>query len=113
MSDIKISVEERKALAVPRDAVLRLGDQTVVFVQKGQTPDGKLKFERVPATVDEGEGSKWLPVSHGLECYGVLKAKGVPARLVYFPDENHWVLKPRNSLLWYREVLGWLDRFLK
>ena len=32
-------------------------------------------------------------MTQGLECYGVLKAKGVPARLVYFPDENHWVLK--------------------
>ncbi|TMQ50102.1 MAG: hypothetical protein E6K72_11770, partial [Candidatus Eisenbacteria bacterium] len=40
-----------------------------------------------------------------------LKAKGVPARLVYFPDENHWVLKPRNSLLWYREVHDWLKRW--
>jgi dipeptidyl aminopeptidase/acylaminoacyl peptidase len=44
--------------------------------------------------------------------YGVLKAKKVPARLVYFPDENHWVLKPQNSLLWYREVNAWLTRFL-
>jgi acetyl esterase/lipase len=52
------------------------------------------------------------PVTQGLECYGVLKAKGVEARLVYFPDENHWILKPRNSVLWYREVLGWLERFL-
>jgi hypothetical protein len=50
-------------------------------------------------------------VTQGLECYGVLKAKGVPARLVYFPDENHWVLKPRNSLLWYREVHAWLARW--
>jgi dipeptidyl aminopeptidase/acylaminoacyl peptidase len=37
----------------------------------------------------------------------------VPARLVYFPDENHWILKPRNSQLWYREVLGWLKRWLE
>jgi len=64
---VQISVEERTALAIPRSALLRLGDQTVVFVQMGNTPDGKLKFERVPVTVDEGEGSKWVPVSHGLE----------------------------------------------
>jgi membrane fusion protein, heavy metal efflux system len=64
---VQISVEERTALAIPRSALLRLGDQTVVFVQTGTTPDGKLKFERVPVTVDEGEGSKWVPVSHGLE----------------------------------------------
>jgi dipeptidyl aminopeptidase/acylaminoacyl peptidase len=66
-----------------------------------------------PMLVIHGERDYRVPVSHGLECYGVLKAKGVPARLVYFPDENHWVLKPRNSQLWYREVLGWLERWLE
>ncbi len=64
---VQVSVEERTALAIPKTSLLRLGDQTVVFVQSGTTPDGKLKFERVPVTVDEGEGSKWVPVSHGLE----------------------------------------------
>jgi cobalt-zinc-cadmium efflux system membrane fusion protein len=64
---VQISVEERKALAVPKGAVLRLGEQTVVFVQTGSTADGKLKFERLPIAVDEGEGSSWLPVTHGLE----------------------------------------------
>ena len=37
----------------------------------------------------------------------------MPARLAYFTNENHWILKPRNSLCWYDEVLGWFDRFLK
>jgi len=64
-----------------------------------------------PMLVIHGERDYRVPVSQGLECYGVLKAKGVPARLVYFPDENHWVLKPRNAVLWYREVLGWLERW--
>jgi dipeptidyl aminopeptidase/acylaminoacyl peptidase len=65
-----------------------------------------------PMLVIHGERDYRVPVTQGLECYGVLKAKGVPARLVYFPDENHWILKPRNSILWYREVLGWLERWL-
>ena len=60
---------------------------------------------KTPMLVIHGERDYRVPVTQGLECYGVLKAKGVPARLVYFPDENHWVLKPQNSLLWYREVL--------
>jgi membrane fusion protein, heavy metal efflux system len=64
---VQISVEERQALAIPRGALLRLGEQTVVFVQTGNAPDGRLKFERMPVTVDEGEGSKWVPVTHGLE----------------------------------------------
>ncbi len=65
-----------------------------------------------PMLVLHGEKDYRVPVTQGLECYGVLKAKGVPARLVYFEDENHWILKPRNSLIWYREVLGWLERWL-
>ena len=65
-----------------------------------------------PMLVIHGERDYRVPVGQGLEIYGVLKAKGVPARLVYFPDENHWVLKPKNSLLWYREVHAWLGRWL-
>jgi dipeptidyl aminopeptidase/acylaminoacyl peptidase len=53
-----------------------------------------------------------VPYTQGLAVYGVLKAKGIPARLVVYPDENHWVLKPANSCHWYSEVLGWLERFL-
>jgi dipeptidyl aminopeptidase/acylaminoacyl peptidase len=68
---------------------------------------------KTPMLVIHGERDFRVPVTQGLECYGVLKAKGIPARLVYFPDENHWVLKPRNSLLWYREVNDWLKRWLE
>jgi cobalt-zinc-cadmium efflux system membrane fusion protein len=64
---VKISVDQKRALAIPRSAVLRLGDQTIVFVQTGQSPDGRVMFERVPVGVDEGEGSTWLQVGHGLE----------------------------------------------
>ena len=65
-----------------------------------------------PMLVLHGEKDYRVPVTQGLECYGVLKAKGIPARLVYFPDENHWVLKPKNGLLWNREVHAWLARWL-
>lgn len=62
-----ISVEQRKALAVPRSALLRLGDQTAVFVEKARSPDGRRAFARVPVVVDESEGGKWVPIAHGLE----------------------------------------------
>jgi len=65
-----------------------------------------------PMLVIHGERDYRVPVGQGLLLYGLLKAKGVPARLLYFPDENHWVLKPRNSVLWYREVHAWLARWL-
>ena len=70
------------------------------------------KGMNTPMLVIHGERDYRVPVGQGLLIYGVLKAKGVPARLVYFPDENHWILKARNSLLWYGEVLGWLKRWL-
>lgn len=62
-----ISVDERKAIAIPRSALLRLGEQTAVFVEKGRSPDGRHVFARVPVTVDEAEGGKWLPLSRGPE----------------------------------------------
>ncbi|MEO8877713.1 MAG: efflux RND transporter periplasmic adaptor subunit [Polyangiaceae bacterium] len=63
---VAVSVDQRKALAIPRKALIRLGDQTVVFVETGKTPEGKHIFERLPVAVDEQEGSAWLPVQHGL-----------------------------------------------
>ncbi len=67
---------------------------------------------RTPTLVIHGEKDYRVPVGQGLALYGMLKAKKVPARLVYYPDENHWILAPGNSLHWYGEVLGWLERFL-
>ena len=65
-----------------------------------------------PMLVIHGEKDYRVPINHALECYGILKAKGVEARLLYFADENHWILKPRNSKRWYDEVLAWFARFL-
>jgi dipeptidyl aminopeptidase/acylaminoacyl peptidase len=65
-----------------------------------------------PMLILHGEKDYRVPVTHALHLYGVLKARGVEARLVYYPDENHWILKPRNSLHWYGEVQSWLARYL-
>jgi dipeptidyl aminopeptidase/acylaminoacyl peptidase len=62
--------------------------------------------------VIHGERDYRVPHNQALAVYNVYKAKGVEARLVFFPDENHWVLKPRNSLVWNREVHDWLKRHL-
>jgi dipeptidyl aminopeptidase/acylaminoacyl peptidase len=67
---------------------------------------------KTPMLVLHGERDFRVPVTQGLELYGTLTAKGVPARLVYYPDENHWILKGANSKHWYGEVLGWLKRWL-
>ncbi|MGB9664582.1 MAG: S9 family peptidase [Ignavibacteria bacterium] len=67
---------------------------------------------QTPMLIIHGEKDYRVVVTQGLEIYGVLKGKGVPARLVYFPDENHWILQPQNSIYWYKEVLDWLKRYL-
>jgi len=67
---------------------------------------------RTPMLVLHGERDFRVPVTQGLELYGVLTAKGVPARLVVYPDENHWILKGQNAKLWYGEVLGFLGTYL-
>ena len=64
-----------------------------------------------PTLVVHGQRDYRVPVNHGFELYQALLQKGVPARLLYFNDENHWVLKPGNSLVWYREVRNWLDKY--
>ncbi len=63
---VQIAIDQRKALAIPRTALLRLGDQNVVFVQVGTTKTGELEFERRPVAVDEEQGGDFLPVTHGL-----------------------------------------------
>jgi dipeptidyl aminopeptidase/acylaminoacyl peptidase len=68
---------------------------------------------KTPMLVLHGERDFRVPVTQGLELYGVLTAKGVPARLVYYPDEHHWILKGQNSKHWYGEVLAWLGKYLK
>jgi len=62
----QISVDQKKALAIPRNALLRLGEYKVVFIEVGREP-GRVRFQRVPVEVDEGESSQWLEVKHGLE----------------------------------------------
>jgi membrane fusion protein, heavy metal efflux system len=63
---VQISVDQKKALAIPRNALLRLGEYKVVFIERGES-EGRVRFARVPVDVDEGESSPWLEVKHGLE----------------------------------------------
>ena len=65
-----------------------------------------------PTLVIHGERDYRVVVTQGLLWYGMLKAKGVEARLVYYPDEGHWIQRRANSLHWYGEFLGWLDRYI-
>ncbi len=79
----------------------------------GQNPRSRARRMKTPTLVIHGLLDYRVPDSQGLAYYNTLKAKGVPSRLVFFPDENHWILKPQNSRLWYREFFAWLARFVK
>ena len=51
--------------------------------------------------------------TQGISTFTALQRKGIPSKLLYFPDENHWVLKPQNSILWHETVLSWIDQWTK
>jgi len=51
-----------------------------------------------------------VPPEEGIATFTALQRKGVQSRFLYFPEENHWVLKPQNSVQWHDEVLGWLNQ---
>ncbi len=65
-----------------------------------------------PTLVIHGDQDFRVPVGQGLSLYGLLQAKGVPARLLHFENEGHWILDGRNSLVWYAEVADWLKAHL-
>ena len=75
-----------------------------------QSPHAFAARMRTPTLVAHGALDYRVPDAQGLAYYNTLKAQGVEARLLWFPDENHWVLKPRNSKLWYAEFFDWLKQ---
>jgi len=68
---------------------------------------------KTPMLVVHGGLDYRIPDNQGIAAFTVLQRRGIPSQFLYFPDENHWVLKPANSLLWHETVLAWLDRWLK
>jgi dipeptidyl aminopeptidase/acylaminoacyl peptidase len=76
-----------------------------------QSPHAAAAQMSTPTLVIHGALDYRVPDTNGLAYYNTLKARGIEARLLWFADENHWVLKPANSLQWYREFEAWLVRF--
>lgn len=67
---------------------------------------------KTPTLVLHGELDYRVPYTQGLNLFTALQRQGIPSRLVVFPDEGHWILKPQNQQLWWSEVQGWLKRYL-
>ena len=74
---------------------------------------GDLAKYKTPTLVIAGENDFRVPYTQSLEFYNTLQVLGVPSKLVIFPDEGHWVLKPQNSRFWYKTFMAWLAEYLK
>jgi dipeptidyl aminopeptidase/acylaminoacyl peptidase len=68
---------------------------------------------KTPTLVVHGQLDYRLDVSEGYQLFDTLQRLGVPSKMLYFPDEGHWVLKPQNSQLWYKTVNDWVDQWVK
>ncbi len=77
------------------------------------SPSNYVKNFKTPILIIHGELDYRVPIGEGLQLYTAAQRMGVPSKLLIFPDEGHWVLKPQNSQLWYHTVLDWLDKYLK
>jgi dipeptidyl aminopeptidase/acylaminoacyl peptidase len=77
------------------------------------SPANYLANWTTPMLVVHGEQDFRVTVSEGLQAFTALRLRGIPAKFLYFPDEGHWVLKPRNRRLWWGTVLDWMDQYLK
>ncbi|QKS00214.1 S9 family peptidase [Sphingomonas sp. CL5.1] len=66
---------------------------------------------KTPMLVITGERDFRIPYTQGIAAFTALQRRDIPSRLIVNPNENHWVLKPRNSRQWYGEVIGWMDRW--
>lgn len=93
------------------------------YWNKDQTANAKKTYDNSPhLAVDKwdtpilcihGEKDYRINANQGMGAFNAARMRGIPAELLIFPDENHWVLKPQNGILWQRTFFNWLDRWLK
>lgn len=77
-----------------------------------QSPSHYAARFATPTLILHGEKDYRVPLTQGLNLYNVLQAKGVPSRIVIFPDEGHAIARPQGTVLWFREIFAWLERYL-
>src|SRR5258705_10533597 len=77
------------------------------------SPHNVVKNFKTPMLVIHSELDYRVPIGEGLQLFTALQRMGVDSKMLMFPDEGHWVLKPQNSKLWFHTVLDWLDKYLQ
>jgi len=75
-------------------------------------PVNSVQNWKTPQLVITSEKDFRIPYTQGIAAFTALQRRNIPSRLLIFPDENHWVLKPKNSVQWYDEVFGWMGRYI-
>ena len=88
-------------------------DNAIAQKSYANSPHLFVKEWDTPMMVVHGGNDFRIAYTQGMSAYNAAKLHGLPAKFLYFPNENHWVLKPQNSVLWQREFFGWLDKWLK
>lgn len=76
------------------------------------SPSHRVPAMKTPTLILHGEMDYRVPVTQGINLHGALSGKGVPSRIVVFPQEHHWIVRPQAARLWWSEVFAWLDRWL-
>jgi dipeptidyl aminopeptidase/acylaminoacyl peptidase len=85
-------------------------EQDVLY--RKMSPHFGAPFFKIPTLVIHGALDYRVPDGNGLEVFNMLQQRGVKSRLVYYPNENHWILKPQNSIFWYKTKQDWLREFI-
>ncbi len=77
------------------------------------SPSSYVKNFKTPTLVTHGQLDYRVDIGQGFQMYTALQKRKAPSKMIYFPDEGHWILKPANSAFWYRQVIAWWDQWLK
>ena len=88
-------------------------ENTVAQKSYANSPHLFVKNWDTPMMVVHGGNDFRIAYTQGMSAFNAAKLRGLPAKFLFFPNENHWVLKPQNSVLWQREFFSWLDKYLK
>ena len=90
-------------------------DKTNAAAQRSYTfsPHKYIQNWDTPILIIQGEKDFRVPPEQGIAAFNAAILRGVPAQMLYFPEENHWVLQPQNGILWQRVFFNWLDKYLK
>ena len=85
---------------------------TVAVNHYAQSPHKRVQYWNKPILITHGEMDYRIPVDQAMAAFNAAKLHGVPARLVLFPDENHWILKPQNNMLWNKIFFEFLEKYM-